>query len=242
MLSIGKKRLIKIVFTCLIFIVLPFCAGIIGYMIWKFVFSLILHFVTALLLIYCCDPWSAECGVSLHKPSVLDLNEFNRQNASEYVEEVVGPAYQYFLLKKELSEFEKNDGGCGGWIVGIVTQCATFHYAFLRLLRLNCNVPEEFQFFGLLFFCCLVCFILYKVLKPRFSIPPFPYTESDLKERFANNYYKISDQNAFNNFVIAKHYNYLWSVREKVIRKKYIFDFFSLIALIGIIIDASNKY
>lgn len=32
MLSIRKKRLIKIVFTCLISIVLLFCAGIIGYM------------------------------------------------------------------------------------------------------------------------------------------------------------------------------------------------------------------
>lgn len=212
--------MVKIVFVCLILIVLPFCAGIIGYMIWRFVFSLIPHFVTALLLIYCCDPWSTECGVSLHEPSVLDLNEFNRQNASEYVEEVVGPAYQYFLLKKELSEFEKNDGGCGGWVMGIVTQCATFHYAFLRLLRLNCNVPEEFQFF-------------------RFSIPPFPYTESDLKERFANNYYEISDQNAFNNFVIAKHYDYLWSVKEKVLRKKYIFDFFELIGVIVIIIDVT---
>lgn len=104
--------------------------------------------------------------------------------------------------------------------MGIVTQCATFHYAFLRLLRLNCNVPEEFQFF-------------------RFSIPPFPYTESDLKERFANNYYEISDQNAFNNFVIAKHYDYLWSVKEKVLRKKYIFDFFELIGVIVIIIDVT---
>lgn len=33
MLSIRKKRLIKIVFTCLISIVLLFCAGTIGYMI-----------------------------------------------------------------------------------------------------------------------------------------------------------------------------------------------------------------
>lgn len=210
------------------------------------ILSLILHFASAFLLMFVYEPWNPNCPIDLRMPSLNDLKDFNKADASRYADHTIAPAHCYFSLKKDLSWRELESEGC---FTGFFIQSFSIAPALYRLLALKFESDVINALFCLLLFpfCGAICFIIYKLYKKFLCVKPFDYTAEELQEEFErNNWHSptqyISEDIAFQNWVLEKHYNYLLSVKERTLLKKYIAKILSVVAFIILILDVSSKY
>lgn len=211
-----------------------------------FIITLILHFSSALLLMFVYEPWDPNCPINLRTPSLHDLKDFNKTDASYYADCIIAPAHCYFSLKKDLSWRELESDGC---FTGLFIQSFSIALPFYKLLALEFESDTIHALLCLLLFpfCGVMCFIIHKLYKKFLCVKPFGYTAKELRDEFKrynpnSSAEYISEDIAFQNWVLEKHYNYLLSVKERTLLKKYIAKVLSVVAFIILILDVSAKY
>lgn len=191
------------------------------------IISVAAHFFTAFILMYCHDDallWKEGKEIKLHKPSILDLETLeDKYMADKYVKEIIQPSHHYFILKREIDICQENDG-CTNELVGGVLQV----FSFLFIMRNVSKVfPNEYLHKTLytiiigvvcLVVCCLGCYIIRQLYNKHLALGGFMYTREDLENIFVydETEFNISGEDAFNNYVILRHYNYLLNIEDSV--------------------------
>ena len=210
-----------------------------------FIITLILHFALALLLMFVYEPWNPNCPIDLGTPSLYDLKDFNKIDASNYAR-TIAVAHCYFSLKNDLSWAESESEGC---ITGLLIQSFSITLPFYKLLNLEFESDTMHALICFLFFpfCGAMYFIIHKLYKNFLLVKPFGYTAEELREEFNrcnphSSYEFIYEDTAFQNWVLEKHYNYLLSVKERTLLKKYIAKPLSVLAFIILLSGVSAKY
>lgn len=197
------------------------------------IISIVVHFFIAFVLMYCCDNaeiWKDGKEIKICKPSVNNLKSLdNVYYVNKYVENVIQPSHHYFILRNTIKAYQGNEG-CSNELAGIVLQV----FSLLFIMRNAVQVfPNKYLHKALyliiigvvcLAVCCLGCYIIRKVYKKHFALRSFCYSREDLKQRFVydDTEHDISEEDAFNNYVIMCHYNYLLSIEDTVIFRKNI--------------------
>ena len=190
--------------------------------------SVVVHLILAFILMYCSDNakmWK-DGTIYVENPSVYNLKKLeDKHKVNEYVERVIKPSHHYFILKKSIESHNDADG-----LSCVILQA----FSFLLIVR---NVSKKFPNQTLpkilyliiviaicLAVCCLGCYLVWMLYKKCFAIDSFRYSREDLEKQFVydGDGFDISEEDAFNNYIIMCHYEYLRSIEDTVIFRKCI--------------------
>lgn len=180
----------------------------------------IVYLAGAFLFKYASDegyqPPSFLADLDLRRPSLSDLQTYDKYLADTYVSEVICPAYCYFDLLADLKVSCKKaqDSQTVSFIMLYVPTCA----AFVQILKsFACSFHSVFLWlFGVALWVLGDVFVSL-IYKRSFAIPSFRYDETDYKTDkeilfVSGPKYGESREAALNNFVLLQHYNYLCSI------------------------------
>ena len=220
------------------------------------IISFALHFVIAFALMYCCDKvdigkWNDGKEIEVYKPSIHNLRflnllvlaedvyMFDKYKLDNYVEKVLKPSHHYFLLKNDLSVYQENEG-CVNELSAIVLQVFSLGFIVSNVTKAFPNESMPKLLYGVIIIvvclaiCCTGCYILWKLYKNRLALDTFYFSKESLRERFYydESEYDVSEEDAFNNFVIEYHYSYLLSIEDSVIFRKNIMKILSALSAI----------
>lgn len=200
------------------------------------IIAIVAYFFISFILMYCTDRaklWENYEEPFLHQPSIYDLKDTtDKYLINKYVKEVVCPSYNYFILKGEIKKIQEADSA------------DSLVYLFFQLLSLAVSVfcaikafPNDSPFaigVATIVICFLGYYVLSKIYDKYFSIAHFNTSIKDLKQDFIydEKEYAISEEDAFNNYVISIHYRYLCNIEETVRFRKSILKIISGIATI----------
>ncbi len=205
------------------------------------IIAIVAHLLTALLLMYSCDTaelWKDNVEIPLRQPSIHDLNNSaDKYSINEYVKEIVCPSYYYFILKREIEELQEDRAV----LAGITLQAFSFIFILKCATKVIPNHDLSKSLYGILIIslslivCCLGCYIIYKLYNKHCSIRNFSISIEELKKQFHydKNGFDISEEDAFNNFIIYHHHNYLRFIEDSVRRRNGIKK---ILVKIGIIV------
>ena len=180
----------------------------------------LIHCFTAFLLAYSNDNvklWKSNNEIRLKEPSLYDLDLYDMLKVHRYVEDIIKPSHHYFVLRSTIEKQNKDDSRYGAAII-LQASSLLFVIKYMREVfpLLNYFTASVISVIA----CgigCLIVSIVYQ--KSHFSIANFDYNEQDLRNSFVydeSEYPLISEETAFNNFVINKHYHYLLSIESAV--------------------------
>lgn len=191
-----------------------------------------MHYLTAFVLMYCCDNvklWKDDESIYLYKPAVYDLNntDFRMFIVDKYVDNIINPAYHYFILRKEVEETCGGEEFAYGFILQLPSLLFVMNYIKRLLPEILINgMPKLISIIMILVIslipCIIGCYIVWKIYNSKFSLPEFYYSNKMLKERFVyegsdfDKEYGLEIDTAFNHYVILKHYEFILSLIDKV--------------------------
>ena len=203
-----------------------------------FLVSVLLNLASSFLLMYAFDEpkiWkSEEDKLKLRKPETSDLLSANEFSISSYVEQVICPAYYYFVLRNEtFSERNKNSGSI---MCGLFFQFPTLFLSYRGLYKTGIIESRSICYALVCVLCAIGSFVLYKIYINTLKIDKFEESMDSLYVLFAKNArdekHDISPESAFNNFAIKFHMNYLLSIKETVRSRRVLRRYINSIALL----------
>lgn len=194
------------------------------------IICLVLHCVMSFVLKYCYDKeiiWhNDETKPRLHMPKLFDLVEdssiYDKQN---YVEKVIFPAKNYFSAVSDIEDSQNEDSG----------ETMLHLIAWLPTFLLVANAFRRVEMFPYIWLdivigiiaCILITFIVSMIYnRTKLKLGTFELSISDIKNDFyyIQNHggfeFDLSDEDALNNFIIEKHYDYIRCVHY-TISKRY---------------------
>lgn len=181
------------------------------------------------------DDVDCQCPVELHSPKLSDLPLDDckdriayEQKAEKYIDNHIKPAYYYFILRNKLSSI----GNSGDCLTAFFLQCL----AFAPILRQITDFLQSISFILDGIFVILAIAVLFginylieliPICKRIICIPKFEYADEqqlkkqfEFKTQFSDNDFEVSEDVAWNNFVLDVHYEYLLSIEKTVLLRK----------------------
>lgn len=207
-------------------------------------FSLILwatiYCIACILLRYCSDEPRYKNGkvYDLRMPSVLDLESTSdRYATNDYVKNVICPARDYFTLNNSLQH--DSTLCCISFIV-------IYSGSYIQILKHLYLYLNQFDFFyysrgivlplifgaSVAIFCILVHFAVYFLYEAKFTIRQYPYGPDELRKKFTGSQFPISNQRAFENFVIEEYRHYLVQIESSMEIRKFLFKIISGLSVV----------
>lgn len=198
-----------------------------------FVVSIIANFIVSALLVYCFDgyefKWKDGKKVSVRMPSVKDLGQSaDRHQISNYVINVINPAYHYFLLKEEFNTYESSHK-VFSWIFlelsSILLTLRCFKKAFEEQLSDCDSLVRVLLYVLIVAVCALAYFVIYKVYMAKFAIDRIYSTEDSLRSSFEHRKqteFDIDETTEWNNFLLNEHYKDVLLNVEGVRSREYV--------------------
>lgn len=188
---------------------------------------LVLHCAVSLILKYCYDEekiWhNDEIEPRLHMPKLQDLkNKCDIYVQQDYVEKVIIPSRDYFSAVSDINTYQDNEP-----LLQLMAWLPTF--------LLVPNAFRRAEFFPYIWLdivigiiACVLLTVIISVIynQTKLKLGTFELSISDIKNDFyyIQNHggfqFDLSDENALNNFIIEKHYNYI-SFVHYTIEKRY---------------------
>ena len=198
-----------------------------------FIVSIIANFIVSALLIYCFDgyefKWKDGKKVSVRMPRVNDLGDAaDKYQISKYVDEVINPAYHYFLLEEEFNKYESGHK-IFSWIMlesaSLLLTFRCFKNAFKEQL-FDCDSLMRVMLYVLIVaVCALAYFVIYKVYMAKFAIDRIYCTEEGLRGSFEHRKqteFDIDETTEWNNFLLKEHYKDVLLNVEGVRSREYV--------------------
>lgn len=194
-------------------------------MVLQLILSIVLQFATAFLLKYCLHDvsiWNDNDNIPrLHQPKLSDLNDTDdAYTMQKYVEEVICPANVYFItvgrIKQRMGDSEY------GFLYQLILHAFTCLIIGTILMEMN-FIPIKWLCFVLALVISVLGTLLASFVYKRTALPikPFEYSSTELREMFDRQKeykeFNISDENAFNNFVIGMHCHYIYFIEDKIV-------------------------
>lgn len=203
-----------------------------------FLVSVLLNLASSFLLMYAFDEpkiWrSKDDKLKLRKPETSDLLTANQFSLSSYVEQVICPAYYYFVLRNETFP-EKNEDS-GSIMYGLFFQFPTLFLSYRGLYKTGIIESRSICYVLVCVLCAIGSFLLHKVYINTLKIDQFEESMDSLYLLFMKNTrdekHDISPESAFNNFAINFHMNYLLSIKETVRSRRVLRRYINSIALL----------
>jgi hypothetical protein len=197
---------------------------------------ILVHLFTAFLCSYSNDSikiWKDNKEIRLKEPSLYDLDLADLLKAHSYVEDIIKTSHHYFVLRNTIEAQSKNYSGYG-------TQFIVQVSSLLFIIKYMREIFSSLNYFTVSVISIIICVVGYLIVsmvyqKSNFSIAKFNYDEQELKNEFVydeSEYPLISEETAFNNFVINKHYHYLLSIEGTVWHRATIRKILSALATI----------
>lgn len=205
--------------------------------------SYIMYCGVSFVLKYCYDKrnmWGDNNPITLYQPSLSDIqedendytNKINRYNAQQYVKDVIIPSALYFRLKKDIEFYEedKSRRSFPGFFIKL------FFIGLSTMMLVRSQLIEVWLIALLIVvLICLFSSYIISLIYERSNIcynlrVKHFYKDEGYYKRIANhNNYKISYECNLNNIIIKKHYEYLLSIEQDVIKRYYIRELISKI-------------
>lgn len=197
-----------------------------------FIVALAAHFFIAFILMHCFDSaqiWKNDNEINLYKPSIYDLEDCDTEQMARidnYVENVIKPAHHYFILRKRIEMCQENSG-CSNELSGIILQLFSLFFVIKSAMKAFPN-DKFFQLSDILYIiiivaaalviCCSGCYITRRIYNKKFALENYQFNERELKQEFVYDAdeYNISENRAFQNYVIMNHYRYLLFIESDV--------------------------
>ena len=197
---------------------------------------ILVHLFTAFLCSYSNDSikiWKDNKEIRLKEPSLYDLDLADLLKAHIYVEDIIKTSHHYFVLRNTIETQNKDNAGYG---TQIILQASSLLFV-IKYMREVFPLLNYFTASVISITVCVVgCLIVFMVYqKSNFSIANFNHGEQDLENEFVydeSKYPLISEDTAFNNFVINKHYHYLLSIESTIWHRATIRKILSALATI----------
>lgn len=206
--------------------------------------SLAVHFFMTFVLMYCCDSaeiWKDGRAIQIHKPSIYNLKNLDdKHDVNKYIEDVIKPSHHYSVLKKKISETDGGIDSGTGCLISMVLQ----GFSFLLILKNALKVfpmgklPQALYYIIVVIICVAICglgyYIIKKLYNKHLAIEEFRYNREDLERTFVydDTEFDISEEDAFNNYVLMCHYRYLSSIEDTVVFRKNILKVMSWVSTI----------
>lgn len=197
---------------------------------------ILVHLFTAFLCFYSLESvkfWKDNKEIRLKEPSLYDLDLADLLKVHRYVEDIIKPSHHYFVLRNTIESQSKDDSG---GISLILLQGSSLLF-IVKYIRKIFSLSNYFVASVISVIVCGVGCIIVSIVYQKFNfhIKKFNYDEQDLKNEFVydeSKYPLITEETAFNNFVIKKHYQYLLSIENTVWHRATIKKILSVLATI----------
>ena len=193
----------------------------------EIVLCLILHCVMSFVLKYCYDKeiiWhDNEEAPHLSMPKLYDLDKnCTVYDQQKYVENVIIPANDYFSDVSDIKASQNHDE-----LLEMVAWAPTFLLvvnAFRKTLVTSYTLLNVFIGIGASVLITVTVSFIYN--RTKFKLDSFQLSVAEIKEKFEyirrneTQEFKVSDENALNNFIIDTHHSYIVCVKY-TIDKRY---------------------
>lgn len=213
------------------------------------IFAYVVYIIFSCFLAYSIielDIWHNRKPLDLKKPSIYDLtiqkeNVKSAYDYSKYVDEVIIPSHDYFILRDSLVGKNYSDLDKFGAVF-------IFEMAAVTILTvLTANEFPNYDINNFLYWliiivvtvvlCVSILIVSIKIFKKKIY-QEFYFSLDELKREFAIYGPKsdLPEEKAFNNFAISKHYKYLLSIKGEVNFQHKVRTVIIYIAIIAIIL------
>ena len=191
-----------------------------------FVIAFGAYLLSAFLWMYCSDELpdfnQVIDDLDLVRPQVSDLSHPVEPHLSRYVDQVICPAYHYFVLRNQIRQSISRDSSFWGGLV-IHSGCALL---LIRLL-LKVGFTESVLFCVVLVSaaCVLGCWLLSILYKRKLQLKPFTCNKEKTRsqlEQFSDREFDISDDAELNNRLIDLHCRYLMDNQKTVMTRSIV--------------------
>ena len=209
-------------------------------MLFSLILWVVIYCVGCILLRYCNDEPRYTNGkvLDLKMPSVLDLESTSDRHATnDYVKKVICPAHDYFNLD---CDFQHDS------TLRFITSVVVCFGSFMQIRRHLFVYLDQFEFFydsesivlplvfsiAVAVFCILVYVAVYFLYEAKFTILQYPHGPDELQKMFCGSQFPISDQRAYENFVIEEYHHYLLRIKKSLERRNFLFKIISGLSVI----------
>lgn len=210
-------------------------------------FWIALNLLTCFLYLYCRDEPRFKHGhmlYDLRMPSVRDLDRScDRSTVSDYVEEVIRPANDFFNLRAELKYDNEID---------LIHKFSIQMCSFIHIPMSLSNWLKSFAFFqehqfmisvvvsATILLCIFLCLAITGLYEYKPAIHQYTYGQKELKELFMSSSkrteFPVKEDIAFRNFVILSYYSYLIDIRKSIKRRRSLLICMSTLAIAALIV------
>lgn len=202
-----------------------------------FVVAFGLYLLSAFLWMYCSDELPDFNQIidhlNLARPKISDLNNPAEQELSKYVEQVICPAYHYFVLRDQIKKSTLHDSS--PFWAGLALHSG-FAFVLVRML-LRVGFTDSILLCTALVIvaCVLGSWLLSILYKKKLQLKPFTYTREEIQsqvEWFDSREFDIDNNTEVNNCLIDLHCRYLMNNQKRVLTRAVVRDIMSGVACI----------
>lgn len=193
-------------------------------------FSFILYCVISLMLNFCGEKISLwqkqDTEPHVYQPKLTDLNTNNIKVLQEYVEFVIEPAYHYFKTLNVLKRYQK-DHDESWFITSTVLRFSAFLLVVQSIIKTNV-ISSNILCVLIALAVCLCSSLIISFIYKHTNLPIEKnfYSISRLNELFKEQKdtgnFKISEKDAWNNFLILYHRQYVCSIENTILFRWHI--------------------